>query len=317
MGDLMHYNFAILDPRPGADNSAVLGAETLGIEVTIPALAAQCGLGNIDPQHSGTSEHSAAILAALDAPLPPPGSTLVTVRPDLDSVGAMAVLELRAGGWSRRDDRMYPAIETIAKADAFAHGPWPGVRPVPRTKREWSDGAVTTTSHPYLATAAALVSDRGMALADRVEAMMHAIRGKGDERFNGYAAKVREARSALLESIKHGTTHITPRGGYPICQVISTHLGALDIGYHLAPVVVATNPRMRGPGGIYLKHTVCQWQAGYADLRAAVAALNAAEVESGGTPGWGGSATIIGSPQGVSSVLSNGGVAAIIEGFIL
>lgn len=62
MGDLMHYNFATLDPRPGADNSAVLGADTLGIEVPIPALAAQCGLGNIDPQHSGTSSHSAATI---------------------------------------------------------------------------------------------------------------------------------------------------------------------------------------------------------------------------------------------------------------
>lgn len=313
----MIYNFATLDPRPGADNSAVLGADTLGIEVTIPALAAQCGLGNIDPQHSGTSEHSAAILAALDVPPPPAGATLVTVRPDLDSVGAMAVLELRAGGWSRRDDRMYPAIEAIAKADAFAHGPWPGPRAIPRTMREWSAGAVTTTSHPYLAAAAALVSDRGMPLADRVDAMMHAIRGQIDPRFSPYAARVREAMDALLASVEDGATIVMQVPGSRICRVISTHFGALDIGYHLAPVVVATNPEMRGPGGPYRKHTVCQWQTGYADLRAATAALNAAEVESGGTPGWGGSATIIGSPQGVDSKLWTDDVADIIKGHLL
>lgn len=316
MGDLMHYNFATLDPRPGADNSAVLGAGTLGIEVTIPALAAQCGLGNIDPQHSGTSSHSAAIIAALDAPLPPAGSTLVTVRPDLDSVGAMAVLELRAGGWAH-GGRMHPVIEAIARADAFAYGPWPGIRPIPSTMREWSGWEVTTTAHPYLAAPAALVADRSMPMVDRVDAMMQAIRGKSDERFAPYAARVQAEKDALLASIEHGQTMITQVPGSRICRIISTHVGALDIGYHVAPVVVATNPEMRGPGGVYIKHTVCQWQAGHADLRAAVAALDAAEVEGGGTPGWGGSATIIGSPQGVSSVLSNGGVAAIIEGFIL
>lgn len=84
----MIYKFATLDPRPGADNPSVLGDKTLGIEVTIPHLAERCGLGNIDPQHSGTSSHTAAILAALDVPLPPPGSTLVTIRPDLDSVSS-------------------------------------------------------------------------------------------------------------------------------------------------------------------------------------------------------------------------------------
>lgn len=313
----MIYNFATLDPRPGADNSAVLGADTLGIEVTIPALAAQCGLGNIDPQHSGTSSHSAAIIAALDAPLPPAGSTLVTVRPDLDSVGAMAVLELRAGGWAH-GGRMHPVIEAIARADAFAYGPWPGIRPIPSTMREWSGWEVTTTAHPYLAAAAALVADRSMPMVDRVDAMMQAIRGKSDERFVPYAARAQGEKDALLASIESGATSVFLEDGEPrIARVISTHLGALDIGYHLAPVVVASNPEMRGPDGAYLKHTVCQWRAGYVDLRAAAAALNRHEEEYGGTPGWGGSATIIGSPQGVSSILFNRAVAGIVKGYLL
>ena len=147
--------------------------------------------------------------------------------------------------------------------------------------------------------------------------MMHAIRRQSDARFSPYAAKSREARSALLESMADGSTWIGAGYGGRLCAITSAHLGALDIGYHLAPVVVATNPEMRGPGGPHRKHTVCQWQAGHVDLRAAVMALNAAEEECGGTPGWGGSATIIGSPQGVSSTLSNDDVACIIEDFIL
>ena len=34
-----------------AANAPWLGPDTLGIEVTEPELAGQCGLGNIDPQH--------------------------------------------------------------------------------------------------------------------------------------------------------------------------------------------------------------------------------------------------------------------------
>lgn len=313
MGCQMIYKFATLDPRPGADNSAVLGYQTLGIEVTIPALAEKCGLGNLDPQHSGTSSHTAAIMAALDAALPPPGSTLVTIRPDLDSVGAMAVLELRAIGWSCLDDRMYSPISIIAEVDAFAHGPWPGPRYIPRTMAEWADVAATATSHPYLAPAAALVSDRGIALADRVSVMINIISRVKDERLNPYAERVRTQKEDLLASFWNGTTSIKADGS--LTKVVSTHMGALDLGYHINPVVVATNPKMRGENGEYVKHTVCQWKTGYVDMRGAVTALNAAEVECGGTPGWGGSGTIIGSPQGLSSVLSNDDVAGIVSNF--
>ncbi|MEK7090349.1 MAG: hypothetical protein AAB930_02060, partial [Patescibacteria group bacterium] len=97
----MKYQYGILltDVSPEADlhNNTLLGECTLGIEVTSPTLAARCGLGNIDPQHySGGS--SSAIEEALMYPLPPGGACLVTIRQDKDSLGAMAVLMLRAQG---------------------------------------------------------------------------------------------------------------------------------------------------------------------------------------------------------------------------
>lgn len=82
------YRFASLCPHlRGVGNEALLGPMTLGIEVTVPALAARCGLRNIDPQHTGGDPQHAAIEVCLEAPLPPDGATLVTIRPDLDSVG--------------------------------------------------------------------------------------------------------------------------------------------------------------------------------------------------------------------------------------
>ena len=61
----------------------------------------------------------------------------------------------------------------------------------------------------------------------------------------------------------------------------------------MAPVVVATNPAMRNPDGTtYRKVSICQHEAGYADLEAIKNELSAREA------GWGGSPTFLGSPQG-------------------
>ena len=51
------YTYGLLDPRAGVagENLPLLGAATLGIEVTVPELARRCGLGNIDPQHGAAS----------------------------------------------------------------------------------------------------------------------------------------------------------------------------------------------------------------------------------------------------------------------
>src|SRR4051812_32832723 len=73
------YRFALLAPtKKAVEQSGVLGPQTLGIEVTVPALAAACALGNIDPQHTAGGDGRAAIEAALAWPLPDAGSTLVT-----------------------------------------------------------------------------------------------------------------------------------------------------------------------------------------------------------------------------------------------
>jgi hypothetical protein len=121
----MHYTYATLDPRPqfrAAMLELIAGQATLGVVVTIPELAAACSLGNIDPQHSGAGT-LAAIDEAISYELPPDGTQLVTMRADLDSIGAMAMLEFRAEergftiapdyGWNEAEQR---EIEDYASA---------------------------------------------------------------------------------------------------------------------------------------------------------------------------------------------------------
>src|SRR5665213_1053865 len=121
------HAFALLRPSRAlgaeAANAGLLGPYTLGIEVTEPELAARCGLGVIDPQHGPAPGKGAAIEAALDWPLPPAGARLVTIRPDADAVGAMAVLALRADG-AVLGDEARARIALIARWDGFAQGPW-------------------------------------------------------------------------------------------------------------------------------------------------------------------------------------------------
>jgi hypothetical protein len=80
----------------------------------------------------------------------------------------------------------------------------------------------------------------------------------------------------------------------------------------MAPVVVAFNPRFRfRDGAIGPKFTVAQYCAGHADLDAAATSLSRLE------QGWGGSATIKGSPQGRPSRLSRDTVASAVEAALL
>jgi|GEM_PF-6873205 len=103
------YQFAQFDPRPqGAEvNEKIfsLGA-VLGIEVTIPALAVRCTLGNLDHHRPGdTHETPSACERAMTCELPPEGSVLTTVRSDADSITAMAVLVNRAENRSSTEGR--------------------------------------------------------------------------------------------------------------------------------------------------------------------------------------------------------------------
>jgi hypothetical protein len=89
------YSFGLIDPRPisvarEANEKMFVGAQNgvLGVEMTVPEYLDKCNLGNIDPQHSDGDINTAAIDVAVSYPVPENGVLMVTVRPDLDSLGS-------------------------------------------------------------------------------------------------------------------------------------------------------------------------------------------------------------------------------------
>lgn len=315
------FEYAVLDPRPTPEASAAndkvfedAPAGVLGIEITVPALAARCSLGNIDPQHGpGGDASRAAIEAAMEWPLPPKGAVLATVRPDLDSVGAMAILGLRAEGVR------IPAggVRRIADADKFARGPWPGPRVLPTTADPWpSEGGAADTRE--LAPLGALCADFRRALAERVAGVEEWLLF-GEAAFSSarapfladYVGQVERERAEMIRALEEGEVRVEEAAGGKIALVDSTHRAAMAVGYARAPVVVARNPSFKvGGGDPHLKFTVAQYEPGHVDLKAALAEL--AERE----PGWGGSPTIIGSPQGVASTLSAAEVVEVVARYL-
>lgn len=297
---VMTYLYVILRPMrsPGARNHnyGLLGERTLGIEVTESALAAGCGLGNIDPQHDPfTRAACSAAAAALHCPLPPAGSTLATLRPDLDAIGAMAILALR-----QRLGEVPPAARAralrIDRHDRFVRGPWPGRRALPADAR---DAAHLLGSDTELAS---LIED-GLPLGAQVECMAEwLVNGTLPQ---GSAEKAPGRGGALAEALRRGPgllpwLAVSDAAGGRVSIVEGSARDGLAAGYCLAPVVIARNPCFIGLGGERprVKLTIAQYREGYADfgrLRDILARREA---------GWGGSTTLLGSPQGCSCALS-------------
>ncbi len=292
------FEFFLLDPRPiaaaiEANDKVFTTGPVVGIEVTIPALASRC-TANIDPQHTEGNHELAAIEVAVEGEIPPVGSVLATVRADLDSIGAMAIFSLRSEGIdiTPANDR----IGVIATSDKFARGGWQGAKALPSLGHLYDDSTASAETDTRLAPIASAVSDFKVPLANRVESLKKWLM-TGEEPV-GYREKFVTERRALATAIADGTIKAESLDG-KIARVISTHRAATSMGYCLAPVVVALNPKFQFQGSeAHAKFTICQFTPGYVDLKGALAELATMEM------GWGGSPTIGGSPQGVSSTLT-------------
>lgn len=301
------YQFTTINPTPaGKDSNDKLFTENnvFGIEVTIPQYAQMCYV-NLDPQHSSGDADTAAIELAVTCDLPEGGSVLATVRADLDSVGSMAILTMRAEGVDLTTE-VLDRVQKIAESDKFARGGWPGVRPLP-TK----DSLFDSELDGELAAIGAAVSDFKVTLEQRVAWMREWLVSGAEP--DGYRDRIKAEKMDMIQALELGQIQISSAADGKIAVVVSTHRAGTSLGYMFAPVVVATNPSFSfGGGEPHVKHTVCVFEAGkYVDLKAALTELN--ELEAG----WGGSPTIGGSPQGVSSKLTTEQVAAVIAKYLL
>lgn len=323
------YSFAALDPRnipvaQEANEKIFSSGSVYGIEVTVPALAKRC-VANIDPQHIGSDASLAAIEVALTIELPVEGIILATVRADIDSVGAMAIFCLRSIGerqygsneWSYLfhtgflPDRngTVSRIKLIVKADSFAHGGWPGPKPLPTRENPWPAESTSVDSTKDLAVIAAAVMDFKVPLDARVEAMKQWLL-TGEEP-KQYRDQVEKERLDMINALETGQIKVETRTNGRIAVVESTHRAGTSVGYCLAPVVVALNPEFRFAGGeSHRKFTISAFEQKYADIKSALVELATMEA------GWGGSPTIGGSPQGMSSKLTVDQVVAVVEKYL-
>jgi hypothetical protein len=288
------YTFALLDPRPidaaKQSNDSIFSSnkKILGIEVTISALAKKCNLGNLDPQHSDRDISRAAIDVARDSEIPEKGTLLVTVRPDLDSIGSMALLSLREKGLELSED-IKKRIDLISQFDRSDRGEWTP-KPLPTKTKMWT----TNIGGPEISGLNVCVFDFKIPVNQRVKVLEQWIEtGVVPQEHIEKAVKNRENLVTALES---GQINIGTVVDGRIAKVTANNPAAVGLAYSLAPVAVVSNPEFRFQGGEpHTKHTVCQFKGGYVDLEGVLEELVKIE------PGWGGSPTIIGSPQGVSS----------------
>ena len=290
------YNFATIDPRPFAltgelEKLAAMG-RTLGAEVTVPALAAALTEGNIDPQHTGGDASTAAIEVAVTWPLPPEGTTIVTVRPDADAFGVMAVLSLREEGVVV-ERGILDRVDLIAVTDK-GHGEWSPV-----------SGDVTASAFDGLKVE---VMNFRRGVEERVALVRDwLLTGDfaGSEDALVRVEQERRETVGLLDEVELASSD-------RVAVITTASRFGVSAAYACAGVVVAVNPVFRFAGGEpHRKVTVCQTRPGLVDLKAVFTALSETE------PGWGGSPTIGGSPQGVSSVIATEDIVKVVEEHLL
>jgi len=308
---LKQYSFETLDPRINHPNEQIkeqtlLANQTIfdkgnvmGIEVTIPSLAEKCDLGNIDPQHSDSNENLAAIEVAETIELPEGEVTFVTIRADLDSIGSMALLLLRKEG-TEITPEIKERIIKIADADKFNNGPWSGKQSLPSPGSPWGD------DNEELGAMAASTADFKLSLKDRVDMMKQWI--ETGEESEKYRIQVEDERKEIVSALESGEIQVETVADGRIALVESKHRAGMQIGYSQSPIVIAFNPEFGfGDSPKVKKYTIAQHENGYVELNKVKEELEQLE------PGWGGSPTIIGSPQGESSKLSKEQVIEIVE----
>lgn len=304
---LANASYAELDPRPNASNPVLDRPGVFGFEVTVPALADRLAL-NIDPQHGPNARTGAQSCAEASIGVVSRtglrSATLCTIRPDVDAYAGM-VLSVYS---TPTDEGLNDRLADISRADQSRTGTWsPG-------PEGWNQPV------SELAALSAQLADRTLPpSAKAARTAMYLLSGTTP---TSTEAKVRIERDRSTAQLAC-TVSLTAQGR--IAQVASEHRAATSVGYEQAPVVVATNPNMPNRDAApYRKHTVARYNAASVDWdrETILSELNALEAARalelqldtgiGVTATWGGQADIIGSPQGLDSLIEPDEVSAVV-----
>lgn len=321
--------YLILDPRPVSlsQQQEMLrekkehGFILCGFEVSVPALATEFGF-NIDPQHSEGDSQMSCILAIANGALAPAiaqrletGKPMLwaTVRPDLDSIGAMAIQlminecgeETLAACADRVSPEVFERVQRIHRADCSRTDKWEK-RPL------FSQDTPGYEHNESLGGIAKAVADYKIPLEQRVQ-WMYAWLESGVEP-EGYREAWLKEWDEIKSALESGATRVNVEASGKYAIVNSKLRAATSIGYAHAPVLICYNPEFphNPKEGVFgMKYSVCQYTEGYADLTAFKDEMKKIE------EGWGGSPTIVCSPQGEPSTLSPEVVAEVLQKHLL
>lgn len=291
-------NFIQLDPRTPKDQQP---SYDLGIEVTIP------GMKNDVDHHGETANNPAVCEQVLEnwknllSSLTWDEFTLATVRPDPDSVTAMAVLK------SQLEDR--EINKDFVRAIAILDVKWPQ-----GLKSEYKNNL----DMQKLTNALAYISfDFKIPLAQRVELTQQILDGSIDMEL---VEKFRETRQKELWEAKNAANIVEIIPG-KLVFVESDYKMVMTLWYEHANTVVAVNPSMSvmenkdwkfvPTGKKYKKYTIAKnTEQTPTDIDAILKELSELEKWRGGR--W----TIIWSPQNTSSQLSSDQVIEVVKKYV-
>ena len=236
------FNFALFDPRPidvakETNEKIFQNAQqgVLGIEVTIPALAEKCSLGNIDPQHTEGDINKAAIdIVAQMEILPPEKAYLATVRADLDAIGSMALIDLRQKGLELNRE-VRERINRISEMDRFDNGEWQP-KSLPTKEDIWAG-----SNGKELSSLNSLVMDFKIPTQDRVKNIEKWLE-QGEVPKN-YIEKTIKDRESLIQALENGDIKIELVADGKIAKIESKHQAGTTLYYVNSPVILLSNPQ--------------------------------------------------------------------------
>ena len=297
----------------------------IGLEMTVESLAEFCDR-NIDPQHTeGRADQSCTKEIAEKAPELLgwfKGKDLdkiifITNRVDVDAIGAYVLADRYLKGEKISLNENVAAIDAH---DTHLGAKWEGPKPIEQAfDTESKTGALASSIKVFMVTPKNIEDVKNFIDTGNVDEVI----------MDNY----KKSQQGIIDKVKSGEIKTEVICG--VAYVETTLPCATNVGYSLAPIVVAKNPVMRGmvesinpevlekargmsltpeertsfatyeriakemnmPATVqetytYCKISICQHEAGYADLGTVKNELSARET------GWGGSPTFIGSPQG-------------------
>ncbi len=270
----------------------------IGLEITLSELKNKFTF-NIDPQHTWKKNNKITCLETFKNLLPIVSKNISDkdlhfffLKPDLDSISAAAILNIYLDNptWIFQEE-ISERINAIAEYDRHGRNEFPIDIKIPRGLFMYVSG---WKNH----------------IDDKINLTKTWIL---DGTFKGIYKYNRIADKKIKQSLFNSKIEIIiPE---KVVLVKSINRGACGLGYKYAPITIALNPSYRfgiNSSRVYgKKWIIAQKNDGYLDMSGVLSNLQTLE------PNWGGSPSIIGSPQDKPSKVTKDEIINIVEQKIL